>query len=97
MTLKRWLAAVACVAAPVALAAQGKGLDPAELLKPLSDQWTTYNGDYSGKRFSALTQINKQTVKGLTLAWVSKLTGGSLAGAAAVVVLRWVDSAAAAV
>ena len=34
------------------LAAQG--LDPAALLKPPTDTWPTYNGDYSGRRFSPL-------------------------------------------
>ena len=80
MTMKRLLAALALVAAPVVLTAQGRGLDPAQILKPLADSWTTYNGDYSGKRYSTLTQINRQTVKHLTLAWVSALTGGSLNG-----------------
>ena len=31
---------------------------PADLLKPLKDSWPTYNGDYSGKRYSALAQVN---------------------------------------
>ncbi len=43
--------------------AQGNGVSPADLLKPLKDSWPTYNGDYSGKRFSALTQIDRSTVK----------------------------------
>ncbi len=34
------------------LFAQGGGLDPADMLKPLSNQWTSYSGDYSGKRYS---------------------------------------------
>ena len=58
------------------LAAQGRGLDPAELLKPLGDQWPTYSGDYSGKRYSSLKQINQTTVKNLTLAWTVRLTDG---------------------
>ena len=28
------------------------GLDPATSSKPLADQWTSYSGDLSGKRFS---------------------------------------------
>ena len=68
MTFKRVLFVLPLLAVPVLLSAQGKGLDPAELLKPLADSWTTYNGDYSGKRFSSLTQITRQTVKHLTLA-----------------------------
>ncbi|HEY6269401.1 MAG TPA: acido-empty-quinoprotein group A [Candidatus Acidoferrum sp.] len=45
-------------------------LDPAALSKPATDTWPTYNGDYSGKRFSPLDQINATNVNSLTLAWV---------------------------
>lgn len=45
-------------------------LDPAALLKPATDTWPTYNGDYSGRRFSTLDQINASNVHSLTLAWV---------------------------
>ncbi len=45
-------------------------LDPAAMLKPAMDTWPTYNGDYSGKRFSPLDQINASNVGSLTLAWV---------------------------
>ncbi len=61
--------------APIVLAAQG--LDPADILKPLKDDWPTYNGDYSGRRYSALTQINQSNVMHLTLAWASRLAAGS--------------------
>ena len=40
-------------------AGSGSGLDPARILEPLKDSWPTYSGDYSGKRYSALTQINQ--------------------------------------
>src|ERR1051325_2086847 len=60
--------------------AQSQGLDPTEILKPLKDNWPTYSGDYSGKRHSALTQINQSNVKNLTLAWARWLTAGSAAG-----------------
>src|SRR5947209_890321 len=55
-----------------------QGLDPASILKPSADSWPTYNGDYSGKRFSALRQINKDNVGMLTLAWAfqTDVTGG---------------------
>ena len=53
-----------------------QSLDPAHLLKPLADSWPTYAGDYSGKRYSALTQINQSNVKSLTLAWLARLNGG---------------------
>jgi acido-empty-quinoprotein group A len=50
--------------------AAAQELDPAALTKPATDTWATYNGDYSGKRFSPLDQINAANVGSLTLAWV---------------------------
>ena len=58
------------------VAAQGGGLDPAALLKPLADSWPTYSGDYSGRRHSALKQIDQTNVKHLSLAWTARLAGG---------------------
>ena len=55
---------------PVLLFAQA-GLEPADMLKPLSDQWTSYSGDLTGKRFSSLKLINTNTVKNLSLKWIS--------------------------
>ena len=46
------------------------GLDPASILKPLGESWLTYSGDYTGRRYSSLTQINQTSVKSLGLAWV---------------------------
>jgi alcohol dehydrogenase (cytochrome c) len=76
MTLRKLLLVAPAVLLPIVLGAQGKGVPPAELLKPLTDSWPTYSGDYTGKRYSALKQINRTTVKNLTLAWVAKLTEG---------------------
>jgi alcohol dehydrogenase (cytochrome c) len=63
--------------APAILAAQG--LDPTDIVKPLGStgDWPTYGGDYSGKRYSLLKQLDQTTVKNLTLAWSSKLVAGS--------------------
>jgi acido-empty-quinoprotein group A len=47
-----------------------QGLDPALLLKPATDTWPTYNGDYSGRRYSPLEQINASNIGSLTLAWI---------------------------
>jgi hypothetical protein len=58
------------------------GLDPAAIKKPLSDAWTVYSGDYTGRRFSALKQVDRTTVKNLALAWVARLTAGTGAGPA---------------
>jgi alcohol dehydrogenase (cytochrome c) len=54
----------------------GGGLDPAQILKPLAEDWPTYSGDYSARRYSKLTQLNQSNVKNLTLAWLTRLTGG---------------------
>src|ERR1700704_5130441 len=73
------------LATPMLLVAQGSGLDPADFLKPLADQWTSYSGDMSGKRYSALKQINTQNVKNLSLRWVNNniTTGCGPAGTGA--------------
>jgi alcohol dehydrogenase (cytochrome c) len=53
----------------------GQGLDPAALLRPPTDTWPTYNGDYSGRRYSTLDQINAGNVGSLTLAWIYRTRG----------------------
>ena len=63
--------------ASVTLAAQGRGIDPSQLLKPLADSWPTHNGDYSGRRYSTLKHVNRDTVHNLSLAWVSRLREGA--------------------
>jgi alcohol dehydrogenase (cytochrome c) len=61
---------------PALLFGQGQGVKPEDLLKPLKDSWPTYNGDYSGKRYSALNQVNRTNVQHLTLAWSMRFTPG---------------------
>jgi alcohol dehydrogenase (cytochrome c) len=70
------LLALALLAGPGLLAQDRVVLGPADLKKPLGDDWTSYSGDYTGRRFSSLSEVNQSTVKGLTLAWVTRLTGG---------------------
>jgi alcohol dehydrogenase (cytochrome c) len=62
--------ALSLAVAPAAWAAEGAHLDPAAIGKPAVDAWTTYNGDYSGRRYSTLDQINTTNVKNLSLAWI---------------------------
>jgi len=50
-------------------------LNPATILKPPADSWPTYNGDYSGRRFSALKEINASNVHNLALAWATRVNG----------------------
>jgi alcohol dehydrogenase (cytochrome c) len=54
----------------------GQGLNPDSLSKPAINSWPSYAGDYSQRRYSLLTQINRSNVHTLTLAWVSPLTAG---------------------
>jgi len=63
------------IAAPL-LAAQA--LDPSALLKLPTDTWPTYNGDYSGRRYSPLAQINASNVGSLTLAWTYRSNSVSI-------------------
>lgn len=46
-----------------------QGLDPAVIAHAPNDSWPSHNGDYSGKRFSTLRQIDKSNVDDLGLAW----------------------------
>ena len=78
---------VAALVAPALVGAQaakpqghGEGLEPSELLRPLGESWPTYSGDYSGRRYSSLTQVNQSNVKNLSLAWVTRVTAGPGAG-----------------
>ncbi len=65
--------ATALLLAPLALA---QGVSNADILKPLKDSWLTYNGDYTARRYSALTAVNRTTVKHLSLAWMAKMSTG---------------------
>jgi alcohol dehydrogenase (cytochrome c) len=71
------LAKLAVGILPAVVAAQT--LDPAEIRKALgtSEGWTTYSGDYSGKRFSTLQELTQSNVKDLKPAWSRKLVAGS--------------------
>ena len=48
---------------------------------PLVDSWPTYSGSYSGQRHSELSQVTRDNVKNLTLAWAARLVGGMDTGA----------------
>ena len=58
-----------------ALAASNVYLSPEAIGKPPIDSWTTFNGDYTGQRYSTLTQITPANVSKLEEQWVYKITG----------------------
>src|SRR6202045_11299 len=77
MTPKKILLHLPLLLSAVAALGQGPGVTPQDLLKPLKDSWPTYNGDYTGKRYSLLAQVNRSNVKNLTLGWMTQLTQGA--------------------
>jgi alcohol dehydrogenase (cytochrome c) len=40
------------------------------LAQPLAGNWLSYNGDYSGRRYTSLSEINKNNLAQLRAAWV---------------------------
>ena len=70
--LKKWAsgtAVLALMAGVCAGTAIAQNLEPAQIDHPAKDSWPVYHGDYTGRRHSALTQINPRNVSGLGLAW----------------------------
>ncbi|MDQ6758729.1 MAG: PQQ-binding-like beta-propeller repeat protein, partial [Acidobacteriota bacterium] len=55
----------------------GQGLDPhtLKLFNPPADTWPTYNGDYSGRRYSELKQIDSANIDSLKIEWMYRITG----------------------
>lgn len=65
---------LALALAPAGLSSQS--ITSAMLLNPPKDSWPTYNGDYSGQRYSKLNQINSSNVRSLALVWTSHVDFG---------------------
>jgi alcohol dehydrogenase (cytochrome c) len=58
----------------------GQALDPKALVKPPVDTWPTYNGDYSGRRYSLLSQINAANIGQLAVNWMYRTNVGPQRG-----------------
>ncbi len=65
-----WTALVVSLAPCLCLA---QGLNAADLYRALAQDWPTYSGDYSGRHYSTLSQVNRTNVKHLSLAWARRL------------------------
>lgn len=74
MTRTSLLAATAalCLSALGAVAAT-VSLDPKLIGKPPIDSWTSFNGDYTGQRYSTLKQINDRNVARIVQKWSYKI------------------------
>ena len=64
-----FLTAFACLAT----ALWSQGLTPEAIAHPKPDSWPTFHGDYSGRHYSSLKEINAESVHNLTLGWVSRI------------------------
>ena len=73
---KAYLFALMLVLTPALLG--GQGLDPTKLLQPPTDTWPSFHGDYSGRRYSPLSQVNASNVRSLSLAWVYRANSASI-------------------
>jgi len=93
----------ACLGAPGAIGQQGQepvavnvDVAPGRLLvTPPREDWPSYNGDYSGRRYSSLDQINPQNVAKLRTQWVFHSTNSESMEVTPVVVggLMYITSA----
>lgn len=60
---------------PIILSAQGLLPSSLRLFDAPANTWPTYNGDYSGRRYSDLDQINQSNVDLLKIQWIYRITG----------------------
>ena len=70
MKILRFLIALA----PAVLVAQGLNPGTLGLFKQTPGVWPTYNGDYSGRRYIELNQINQSNVDLLKIDWIYRIT-----------------------
>ena len=74
--MSRMTTLLAVVVASLTLSAQSRVTNQ-KLLKPGTDSWPTFNGDYTGRRFSALTRITNANVHQLSFAWMYRIATGT--------------------
>src|SRR3954447_7530948 len=74
--MKRALICVPLMAVAAAVLGAQTGLDPKTLGAAPTTAWPTFNGDYSGRRYSTLSAITTANVKALSLAWFYAAPGG---------------------
>ena len=77
MSLPTWKL---CASLGLALLATSAGHAQDGAVPSVKDTWPTYNGDYSGRRYSQLKQIDRTNVGRLALAWAFPTRGATLKG-----------------
>src|SRR5947199_8494059 len=73
MRMTRNTSAALLTFAGMALSAWGQTLPPDAIAHPAPDSWPTFHGDYSGRHYSPLKEINSGNVHNLTLSWVNQI------------------------
>jgi acido-empty-quinoprotein group A len=73
MTLRRLVWSTAILGSML-IPVMAQMLDLRKLLEPPTDTWPTYNGDYSGRRFSTLNQVNASNIGALAVAWMFRIS-----------------------
>ncbi len=71
--MKAWSVLGSVLLISTVVTARQSGLTSAQIEKPAATSWPTFNGDYSGRRHSALAKINASNVKHLSVAWIYDL------------------------
>src|SRR5215469_6586165 len=66
--------ALAVVPSATLMAAPDNFLDPKDIGKTPINSWNTFNGDYTGQRYSTLTQITPANVDKIAPDWTFKIT-----------------------
>ena len=59
--------------AGLAMTSWSQKLPPDAITHPKPDSWPTFHGDYSGRHYSPLKEIDAGNVHNLTLAWVNQI------------------------
>jgi alcohol dehydrogenase (cytochrome c) len=79
--VKRLLLVCLAAACAAGIAHAQTPVDAGKILNPGTDSWPSYNGDYTGRRFSTLTKIDDKNIGSLSLAWLYRvnITGGGTA------------------
>jgi len=75
MKISLYMVGLLALLTPVALPAQGLDPKTLTLFHQPADVWPTYNGDYSGQRFSELKEINQSTIDRLKIEWAYRIKG----------------------
>ena len=79
MNLLRYVALlVLCALTTGSTQVMAQGASDQVLVHPATNSWPGYQGDYSGRRHTSLTQITPENVKNLSLAWAFQTNQPSL-------------------